>query len=159
MIISICSVLQTKKSTDEEFNGTIPIEDLQISYSRSSGPGGQNVNKVNSKVEIRFHVCSAKWIPDWIKAQLMEKESGRMTKDGYLVVSSEKTRKQILNQADCLAKLRTLIWESSVKPHEPTAEELKKLQQRENREKAKVYCIKKHHSLKKSNRQAPSGDF
>lgn len=53
-----------------------------------------------------------------------------MTKDGYMVVSSEKTRKQILNQADCLAKLRMLIWESSVKPHEPTAEELKKLQQR-----------------------------
>lgn len=53
-----------------------------------------------------------------------------MTKDGYMVVSSEKTRKQLLNQADCLAKLRTLIWESSVKPHEPTSEELERLQQR-----------------------------
>ncbi|VDP33541.1 unnamed protein product [Echinostoma caproni] len=75
---------------------------LQISYSYSSGPGGQHVNKTKSKVEIRFHVPSASWIPD---------EAHRITKDQYFVISSDRTRKQILNQADCMERIRRMVRE------------------------------------------------
>ena len=51
------------------------LDQLDITYSRSSGPGGQNVNKVNTKVDIRFHLDSASWISDEIKQKLREKVS------------------------------------------------------------------------------------
>lgn len=65
---------------DGAFNGYIPIQELQITYSRSTGPGGQNVNKVNTKVDLRFQVASAKWLNDKEKEKLIEKVSLR----GYL---------------------------------------------------------------------------
>ena len=57
-------------------------------------------------------------------------EAGRITKDGWLVVTSDKTRKQMLNQADCLDKIRVLVRNASKKPYEPTAEDMKVLQAR-----------------------------
>ena len=56
----------------EKFNGFIPVEQLQISYDRSSGAGGQNVNKVATKVDLRFHVDSANWISEAVKNRLKE---------------------------------------------------------------------------------------
>lgn len=65
----------SKPSTGQtaEFDGYIPIEQLDITYSRSSGPGGQNVNKVNTKVDIRFHLQTANWLSDKVKTKLLEK--------------------------------------------------------------------------------------
>lgn len=60
----------------------IPIDELEITYSRSSGPGGQNVNKVNTKVDVRFQVLSAKWLKDDVKKKLMEKV--------YIYISTKK---------------------------------------------------------------------
>ncbi|KAF7243791.1 hypothetical protein EG68_10779 [Paragonimus skrjabini miyazakii] len=62
-----------KKEQADRFQGFIPLDDLQISYSLSSGPGGQHVNKTRSKVEIRFHIPSASWIPENVRSHLMEK--------------------------------------------------------------------------------------
>lgn len=56
-----------------KFTGYIPVEQLQITYSKSSGPGGQNVNKVNTKVDVRFHLESAKWIDVETKTKLAQK--------------------------------------------------------------------------------------
>merc|ERR1712112_155268 len=61
---------QNSVEKKEEFSGYIPVDQLKLTYMRSSGPGGQNVNKVNSKVDMRFHLESANWLPDWIKARL-----------------------------------------------------------------------------------------
>ena len=55
---------------------------------------------------------------------LVFQEKGRISKDGYFIVSSGKTRVQMLNQAECLDRIRNLIWAAAVKPHEPTAEEI-----------------------------------
>lgn len=65
----------------EKFNGFIPLDQITVSYDRSSGPGGQNVNKVNTKVDLRFHVKSATWISDAVKEKLAENVSSRDSND------------------------------------------------------------------------------
>ncbi|KFD52797.1 hypothetical protein M514_06288 [Trichuris suis] len=97
------------------FNGYIPIKELKISCGTSSAPGGQNVNKRSTRVDVRFHLASAEWIPDKIKQQLIEDFAHRVTKDGFLCIRSERTRSQHLNLADCLDKLRYSIRQSEKK--------------------------------------------
>ena len=82
---------------------------MEINYSRSSGPGGQNVNCVSTKAEIRFHLSSAEWIPEAIRAKFAEQVKNQLTKEGYFVINSERTRSQQLNLADALDKLRDMI--------------------------------------------------
>ncbi|KAF7271729.1 hypothetical protein GWI33_015438 [Rhynchophorus ferrugineus] len=117
---------QTKIS--EEFSGFIPIDQLQITYSRSTGPGGQNVNKVNTKVDVRFHLQSATWLSDEVKSKITEKFGSKLTKEGHLIFRSDVTRSQQLNLADCLQKLRQCIITSlQVKPEpSPESEEKKR---------------------------------
>lgn len=64
--------LKTPEDPNAKFNGFIPIDQLEITYSRSSGPGGQNVNTVNTKVDLRFNVKNAKWLSDDLKDKLLE---------------------------------------------------------------------------------------
>ncbi|XP_048762142.1 peptidyl-tRNA hydrolase ICT1, mitochondrial-like [Ostrea edulis] len=140
--------------TQEEFTGYIPLDDIQIKAVRGSGPGGQNVNKVSSKVEVRFHVGSASWIPHWIKENLIKNEKSKITKEGYLVVTSEKTRTQMLNQADCLNKVREMIYRSSEKLEEMTEEDTKILTERFVKANEIRLRRKKAESLKKRNRRS-----
>ncbi|KAH9504013.1 Peptidyl-tRNA hydrolase ICT1, mitochondrial [Bulinus truncatus] len=115
---------ETSDKAKEQFNGYIPIDSLEISSCRSSGPGGQGVNTTNSKVEVRFHLQSASWIPEWVKPKLLDQEHGRVNKEGYLVVRSDMTRKQLINQADCMNKIRQMIYAASVVPKQATKEEI-----------------------------------
>lgn len=85
------------------------MNELNITYSRSSGPGGQNVNTVNTKVDLRFNVKNATWISEEIKTKLLEKYKTRVNKEGCMVFRSELTRSQQLNLADCLQKVRAAI--------------------------------------------------
>lgn len=80
------------------FNGVIPVKELEITYTGSSAPGGQNVNKSSTKVEARFNLDNATWLNKDTKAILREKWKGQLTKDGFFVVKSERTRSQLLNQ-------------------------------------------------------------
>ena len=80
------------------FNGVIPIKELELTYTKSSAPGGQNVNKVATKVEARFKLEKATWLNNDTKTILEEKWKNQLTKDGYFVVTSERTRSQQLNQ-------------------------------------------------------------
>lgn len=66
----MCHFNQPK--VDNKFNGYIPMNQLKITYSRSSGPGGQNVNCVDTKVDIRFHVSSADWLSEETKKFLLD---------------------------------------------------------------------------------------
>ena len=86
---------------------------LEVSYSRSSGPGGQNVNCVSTKAEIRFQISTADWIPEPIRCKLAEKMKNQITKEGYLVTKSDRTRSQQLNLADAMDKLRDLIFSAA----------------------------------------------
>ncbi|MBD4898429.1 aminoacyl-tRNA hydrolase, partial [Xanthomonas citri pv. citri] len=91
------------------FTGYIPIECLKVSYMRSSGPGGQNVNKLNTKVDIRFRLDEASWLPDTLKNSLKAEHGHLLTANGDLLVRSDKTRSQHLNLADALDKLRATL--------------------------------------------------
>ena len=80
------------------FSGVIPVKEIDLTYSGSSSPGGQNVNKSATKVEARFKLDSASWLNAETKDILKEKWKGQLTKEGYFVVKSERTRSQQLNQ-------------------------------------------------------------
>mmetsp|Transcript_19387 Transcript_19387/g.38892 ORF Transcript_19387/g.38892 Transcript_19387/m.38892 type:complete len:275 (-) Transcript_19387:55-879(-) len=94
----------------------IPEDQLQISFSRSSGAGGQNVNKVNTKVELRFHLDSAKWIPQEVRQRLKSNESNRISNEGMMTVTSQEYRTQAQNRKDALKKLEDILRNSWARP-------------------------------------------
>ncbi|KAG8200365.1 hypothetical protein JTE90_028546 [Oedothorax gibbosus] len=121
------------KTSDDKFSGFVPIDQLQITYSRSSGPGGQHVNKVNTKVEVRFHLATAKWIPQLTKEKLFKLHHNNITKDGFMILKSDKTRMQTLNLADCMDKLRCYIREAEKPPPEVLPETLALMKKRQEK--------------------------
>ncbi|XP_040885544.1 peptidyl-tRNA hydrolase ICT1, mitochondrial [Toxotes jaculatrix] len=113
---------ETDTTQDTEVH--IPVDRLTVSYSRSSGPGGQHVNKVSTKAEVRFHVQTADWIPQDVRQKIFETNKNRINKAGELLVTSELSRSQQRNLSDCIQKISAIIAEASKKPHEPTAEDI-----------------------------------
>ncbi|XP_067624002.1 large ribosomal subunit protein mL62 [Eurosta solidaginis] len=142
-------------STGDKFSGFIPISELEITYSRSSGPGGQHVNCVNTKVDLRFKLVEAKWIPEKTRQKLMEGLKNKMTKEGYFVIKSDLTRSQQMNLADAMEKLRSTIREYEVEKAAPTEDTLEKLRRRQERAARERLLVKRQRSLTKSARQAP----
>ncbi|CAG9812532.1 unnamed protein product [Phaedon cochleariae] len=149
--------LRTPKapSATETFNGYIPMEELEITYSRSTGPGGQNVNKVNTKVDVRFHLENAKWLSNKDKERLLEKLGPKLTKDGYLIFRSDLTRSQQLNLADCLEKMRQSIRGSLVLEAVPSPETQERIRRRLEHAATERLMNKRQRSQVKNERQAP----
>ncbi|XP_007099784.2 large ribosomal subunit protein mL62 [Physeter macrocephalus] len=107
----------------EQANYDIPIDRLTISYCRSSGPGGQNVNKVNSRAEVRFHLASAEWIAEPVRQKMAATHKNKINRAGELILTSECSRYQFRNLADCLQKIRDMITEASQPAKEPSRED------------------------------------
>jgi ribosome-associated protein len=95
---------------------TLPAADLVWSAVRSSGPGGQNVNKVASKVDLRFDVEGTTALSPDVKARLRAIAGTRMTADGWLLITSQATRDQARNLADAQEKLRAMVLQALVVP-------------------------------------------
>ncbi len=87
----------------------IPRRELRRSATRSSGPGGQNVNKVNSKVTLHWDAVHSPSLPDDVRSRFVERHRARLTAQGELVLHSQRYRDQLRNWDDCLDKLRRLI--------------------------------------------------
>ncbi|XP_059470555.1 large ribosomal subunit protein mL62 [Neocloeon triangulifer] len=145
--------------SSEKFDGYIPLKDLVITYSRSSGPGGQNVNTVNTKVDLRLHLQSASWLHADIRSKLAETQKNKINADGFLVIKSDLTRQQHLNLADCLSKLRKLIWSATAaEPPPPSGESLEKIRRMREKAARNRLLEKRNRSAIKEGRQAPSLD-
>lgn len=101
---------------------TIPAGELEIAFARSGGPGGQNVNKVSSKVDLRWNPTTSAALGEDDRAWLLQKLRGRLTTDGVLIVTSTATRDQIVNRDDAMSKLALIVAAAldRPKPRKPT---------------------------------------
>ncbi|MBT9393087.1 aminoacyl-tRNA hydrolase [Hymenobacter sp. NST-14] len=122
------------------------LPELQFQTSRSSGPGGQNVNKVESRVELRFRVADSQLLTDEQKQTLLEKLASRLTAEGELLVTAQEDRSQLRNRETALLKFHQLLTKTLHKPkaRRPTKPSKGAVRQRLE--------SKKKHGDKKSNR-------
>ena len=97
---------------------TISIDESEIQeeFVRSSGPGGQNVNKVATAVQLRFNVRNSPSLPDEVRERLMQLAGRRMTESGELIISARRFRTQSRNREDALNRLIELIRKATQKP-------------------------------------------
>jgi ribosome-associated protein len=94
----------------------IPLREFEFTFARSSGPGGQNVNKVNSKAVMRWNVSATTSIPHPVRARFLTTFASRLTSAGELVISSDRFRDQGKNVDDCLKKVYDMIYEVGTPP-------------------------------------------
>ncbi len=131
---------------------TVPGHDLEWTAVRASGPGGQNVNKVSSKIELTFDLEDSVALTDAIKARLRVIAKNTLDAEGRVLVTSQKTRDQSKNLADAREKLREIILKALVvpkkrKPTKPT-----------KGSKVKRLTTKKKVGAKKAARKPPRRD-
>lgn len=134
-------------------NIEINENEIKQEFIRSSGPGGQNVNKVSTAVQLRFDVRNSPSLPDDIKERLYKIAGSRMTNDGILVIEAKRFRTQESNRQDSIYRLIELIAKAAVKPKarkatKPTVESRK----------VRVESKRRRGQVKSMRRLPPGGD-
>jgi ribosome-associated protein len=94
----------------------IPPEAIDWQFARSSGPGGQHVNRTSSKAMLRFDVARSPHLPDDVRRRMLARRGVGLTADGLLVITSQRHRDQPRNVADCLEKLAAVVAAALVAP-------------------------------------------
>ena len=87
----------------------IPLAEFDITFVRSGGPGGQNVNKVNSKAVLRWAAVRSPSLPEAVRQRFLPRYASRLTTEGELLVTSQRYRDAPRNSQDCLEKLRAML--------------------------------------------------
>ena len=95
---------------------SIPLKELNFTFSRSSGPGGQNVNKVNTKVTLHWPVAESPSVPEPVRRRFLERFANRVNSEGEVVLASQRYRDQGRNVADCVNKLREMLAQAATPP-------------------------------------------
>ena len=130
----------------------ISCSEFDWGVARSSGPGGQNVNKVNSKVMLRWPLLTSAGLPADVRDRFVAAYKRRMTTEGELVLTSERFRDQPKNVSDCLEKLRELLQSVAVAPKPRRASKPSKASKRRRVE------SKRQRTEVKQGRQRPVDD-
>jgi len=94
----------------------IPASELSFTFARSSGPGGQNVNKVSSKAVLRWPVATSESLPQQVRERFLARYGNRVTTEGEVIITSQRYRDQGRNVADALDKLREMLLAVAVPP-------------------------------------------
>jgi ribosome-associated protein len=99
----------------------IALADTEISeeFMRASGPGGQNVNKVETAVRLRFDAAHSPSLPEPVRARLMRLAGARLTREGELIIEAQRHRTRERNRADALERLIDLIRQAAAPPPPP----------------------------------------
>lgn len=131
----------------------VPDDELHFTFARAAGPGGQNVNKVNSKAILSWPIDAARGVPEGVKQRVRRSSASRINRQGVLIISSQRFRDQPRNVADCLEKLRAILARAEHPPKPRIATRRTKSSKRRRLE------TKQRTSLRKRLRRAPgSGD-
>eukprot|EP01018_Ginkgo_biloba_P012901 Gb_21827 [translate_table: standard] len=149
-------VLQDAEDRAANINEPVPkvtLDHVTVNFARSGGPGGQNVNKVNTKVDMRFNVSAAQWLNPRVRERILQMEKNRINSDGELVISSTKTRTQKGNIEDALGKLQAIIDAAAYVPPPPSEEKKKRIRKLAAIDEQKRLQSKKVNSQKKAIRR------
>ena len=118
MILAILPSRKLWSETVIRITSRILLDDaeLQFRFVRSSGPGGQNVNKVATSAELRFNVKANRSLPDEVKHRLFGLAGGKINRQGVLIISAQRFRTQERNRADAIERLVKLLQRAAVRP-------------------------------------------
>jgi len=94
----------------------VPLAELEFIFARSGGPGGQNVNKVNSKVQLRWNQLTSRSLPPEVAHRFRTQNRTRITEEGIFLLVGQQFRDQPRNKADVIERLRELLVEASKAP-------------------------------------------